>query len=218
MIRVLIADDDELMRAGLRGVLESDPGICVAGEAADGARAVLRARDLEPDVVLMDVRMPATDGIAATEQICAADAPPRILVLTTFAHDEYVLGALRAGASGFLLKRASPEDLIAAVHGVVAGETPIAREVLALVVDQARQRRPDPAEAPALAHLTAREREVLALVARGHSNAEIASALVVEASTVKSHVKAILGKLGLRNRVQAVVWAYENGVVVPGAG
>lgn len=218
MIRVLIADDDELMRAGLRGILQSDPGITVAGEAADGERAVLRARDLEPDVVLMDVRMPGTDGIAATERICAGETPPRVLVLTTFAHDDYVLGALRAGASGFLLKRAAPEDLIAAVHGVVAGETPIAREVLALVVDQARRRAPGSGEPAELTDLTAREREVLTLVARGHTNAEIADALVVEASTVKSHVKAVLAKLGLRNRVQVVVWAYENGVVVPGSG
>lgn len=215
-ISVLIVDDDELMRTGLRGILATDPDIEVVGEASDGERARLRARDLSPDVVLMDVRMPGEDGITATREICADAEGPRVVILTTFAHDNYVVGALRAGASGFLLKRASPEELIRGVKDAADGELTIAREVMALVVAEATRATPRRAVPDEISSLTPKEREVLGHLARGHSNAEIAAQLVVETSTIKTHVKALLAKLGLRDRVQAVIWAYENGVITPG--
>jgi DNA-binding NarL/FixJ family response regulator len=218
-VRVLVADDDALMRAGLRAVLASDPTIAVAGEAADGAEAVARARALAPDVVLMDVRMPGLDGIAATRELLAAAPDARVLILTTFEQDDYVFGALRAGASGFLLKRARPEELIAAVHAVADGDALLSPSVTRTVVDRLARAAPErdvPEREPVeLAELTPREREVLALLARGLSNAEIAAALLVEESTVKTHVKRVLTKLRLRDRVQAVIYAYERGLARP---
>jgi len=212
-LRVLIADDDDLMRAGLRAVLSSDDSIDVVAEAADGREAISRTRGLRPDVVLMDVRMPGMDGITATGEIIAAAPGARILILTTFEDDDYVFGALSAGASGFLLKRTQPEQLIAAIHTIAAGESLLSPSVTRTVISHvARQPRPDPAAGRRLRLLTPRERDVLELVARGLSNAEIAASLFVEESTVKTHLKRILGKLSLRDRVQAVILAYETGL------
>ena len=214
MPRVLIADDDDLMRAGLAAVLSSDPSIEVLGEAASGREAIDSARRLEPDVVLMDVRMPDLDGIAATEALGASGSGSRVLILTTFEEDDYVFGALRAGASGFLLKRTRPEELIAAVHTIAAGEALLSPSVTRRVIDRMAVEEPPPVtDAPALEELTPREREVLGLIAQGLSNAEIAATLTVEESTVKTHVKRILMKLGLRDRVQAVIFAYRVGLV-----
>lgn len=216
-VRVLIADDDDLMRAGLRAVLSSDETIEVVGEAAHGREAVDRTTRLDPDVVLMDVRMPYVDGIAATRQIVATASRARILILTTFEDDDYVFGALNAGASGFLLKRTRPEQLIAGIHTVATGESLLSPSVTRTVIDRmVGQPQPDPSAGRRLRDLTPRERHVLELVARGLSNAEIAAALVVEESTVKSHMKRILAKLDLRDRVQAVILAYETGLVRPG--
>lgn len=216
-LRVLIADDDDLMRAGLRAVLSSDETLAVAGEAGDGRAAVALARRLQPDVVLMDVRMPGRDGIDATREIVAAVPAARVLILTTFSDDDYVVGALAAGASGFLLKRSRPEQLIDAIHTVAAGEALLSPAVTRTVVDRmARATPPDPAQQRRLRDLTPRERDVLELVARGRSNAEIAAALWVEESTVKTHLKRIMAKLSLRDRVQVVILAYEAGVVRPG--
>jgi DNA-binding NarL/FixJ family response regulator len=216
-VRVLVVDDDDLMRAGLRAVLGADERIEVVGEAADGSVAVARTRALRPDVVLMDVRMPGLDGIAGTRAILASEPRVKILILTTFEQDDYIFGALTAGASGFLLKRASPEELIAAIHAVAAGDSLLAPSVTRRVIDRmTRPPAPDSSAARAIADLTPREREVLKLVARGLSNAEIAAALVVEESTVKTHVKRVLSKLALRDRVQAVIFAYENGIARPG--
>jgi DNA-binding NarL/FixJ family response regulator len=214
VLRVLIADDDDLMRAGLRAVLSSDDTIDVLAEAADGREAVRLAGVLQPDVVLMDVRMPGMDGIAATREIAAAQPLSRVLILTTFEDDDYVFGALRAGASGFLLKRTRPEQLIAAVHTIAAGESLLSPSVTRTVIRQmAHSPQPDVAANRRLRELTPREREVLELVARGLSNAEIAAKLVVEGSTVKTHMKRILAKLELRDRVQAVILGYETGIV-----
>jgi DNA-binding NarL/FixJ family response regulator len=216
-VRVLVVDDDDLMRAGLRAVLGADERIEVVGEAADGSVAVARTRALRPDVVLMDVRMPGLDGIAGTRAILASEPRVKILILTTFEQDDYIFGALTAGASGFLLKRASPEELIAAIHAVAAGDSLLAPSVTRRVIDRmTRPPTPDSSAARAIADLTPREREVLELVARGLSNAEIAVTLVVEESTVKTHVKRVLSKLALRDRVQAVIFAYENGIARPG--
>ena len=216
-IRVLVVDDDALMRAGLRGVLGSDDGIAVVGEAADGAEAIAAAAALQPDVVLMDVRMPGLDGIAATREVLATSSDVRVLILTTFEQDDYVFGALRAGASGFLLKRARPEELLAAVHAVAAGDSLLSPSVTRTVIDAlARTPADDGAATPdGPDELTPREREVLELLARGMSNAEIAAALVIEESTVKTHVKRVLAKLRLRDRVQAVIYAYERGLARP---
>jgi DNA-binding NarL/FixJ family response regulator len=211
-VRVLIVDDDALMRAGLRGVLSADPGIEVVGEAADGRAAVHRARLLEPDVVLMDVRMPERDGIAATRELLAALPRTRVVILTTFEQDDYIFPALRAGASGFLLKRTRPEELIAGIHTVAAGDSLLSPSVTSRVIARMASQPGLPGADTGLEELTAREREVLALVARGLSNAEIASALVIEESTVKTHTSRILGKLGLRDRVQAVIYAYQHGL------
>jgi DNA-binding NarL/FixJ family response regulator len=213
MTTVLIADDDHLMRAGLVELLTADPDITVTGQAATGREAVEQARRQVPDVVLMDVRMPDLDGIAATAQLARTAPQSRVLILTTFEQDDYIFGALRAGASGFLLKRTRPEELIAAVHTVAAGEALLSPSVTRRVVDRmARQPTPDLAGHARLEQLTPREREVLDLLARGLSNREIAAALVVEESTVRTHVKRILMKLDLRDRVQAVIFAYETGI------
>jgi DNA-binding NarL/FixJ family response regulator len=216
-VRVLVVDDDALMRAGVWAVLGSDERIAVAGEAGDGAEAIERAAALAPDVVLMDVRMPRLDGIAATRELLAVAPGARVLILTTFEQDDYVFGALRAGASGFLLKRARPEELIAAVHAVAAGDSLLSPSVTRTVIERlaATDAGRDAPDAAAIAELTPREREVLELLARGLSNAEIAAALVIEESTAKTHVKRVLTKLRLRDRVQAVIYAYESGLARP---
>ena len=219
MTRVLIADDDDLMRAGLAELLTVDPGIEVAGQAATGREAVEQARRLTPDVVLMDVRMPDLDGIAATRELARAAPEARVLILTTFEQDDYVFGALRAGASGFLLKRTRPEELLAAVHTIAAGDSLLSPSVTRRVIDRmAQQPTPELADQARLDALTPREREVLERIARGLSNREIAAALTVEESTVRTHVKRILMKLELRDRVQAVIFAYETGVNRPALG
>jgi DNA-binding NarL/FixJ family response regulator len=216
-VRVLIVDDDDLMRAGLRAVLSSDETVEVIGEAADGRAAVARAGERRPDVVLMDVRMPDLDGIAATREVLAVAGEAKVVILTTFEQDDYIFGALRAGASGFLLKRTSPEELIAAIHTVAAGDSLLSPSVTRKVIDRmAEHPAPDASSVGRLAELTPREREVLALVARGLSNGEIAEAFVIEESTVKTHVKRILRKLRVRDRVQAVIFAYESGLTQPG--
>jgi len=217
MIGIVVADDHEVVRAGFAALLDTQPDFTVLGTAADGAAAVRVCRDLRPDVVLMDVRMPGTDGIEATRQLAAGDPAPKVLILTTFDLDEYVFDALRAGASGFLLKDVTAERLFDAVRVVAAGEALLAPAVTRRLISEfARIRRPAPAAAtPALATLTPRETEVLRLVAEGLSNPEIAARLVVTEETVKTHVSRVLAKLGLRDRTQAVVAAYESGLVVP---
>jgi DNA-binding NarL/FixJ family response regulator len=216
MTRVLIADDDHLMRAGLVELLTADPEIEIVAQAATGREAVEHARRLSPDVVLMDVRMPDLDGIAATRELSQAVPSARVLVLTTFEQDDYVFGALRAGASGFLLKRTRPEDLIAGVHTIAAGDALLSPSVTRLVVDRmAQQPTPELRDQVKLGELTPREREVLTLVARGLSNREIAKELVVEESTIRTHVKRVLMKLRLRDRIQAVIFAYESGLNQP---
>jgi DNA-binding NarL/FixJ family response regulator len=214
-IRVLIVDDQAMVRVGFRMIVASEPGMEVAGEAADGDEVLELARRTRPDVVLMDVRMPRLDGIEATRRLQAAGSSARVLMLTTFDLDEYVFGALRAGASGFLLKDAPPEELLQAVRIVAAGEALLAPAVTRRVVE-AFASRSAPTRPPALDRLTERELEVLRLLARGRSNAEIAAELVVGDTTAKTHVAHVLGKLGLRDRVQAVVLAYESGLVEPG--
>jgi DNA-binding NarL/FixJ family response regulator len=216
--RVLIADDQALVRAGFRKLLES-AGVDVVGEAGDGLEAVEQARRLLPNLVLMDIRMPTLDGIEATRRLTSTDGDAiRVLVLTTFALDDYVYEALRAGASGFMLKDAPPEELLAAIEVVARGDALIAPAVTRSVIEEFVRRSPEaPAPTPALDELTTREREVLELLARGLSNAEIAERLVVSDGTVKTHVAHVLGKLGLRDRVQAVILAYECGLVRPGA-
>jgi DNA-binding NarL/FixJ family response regulator len=213
LTRVLIADDDDLMRAGLIELLTADQAIEVIGQASTGREAVERARRLAPEVVLMDVRMPDVDGISATRELARVAPEAKILILTTFEQDDYVFGALRAGASGFLVKRTRPEELISAVHSVAAGDSLLSPSVTRRVIDRmAQQPTPDFADQTRLDVLTPREREVLELIARGLSNREIAAALVVEESTIRTHVKRILMKLDLRDRVQAVIFAYETGV------
>ncbi|RKE18778.1 response regulator transcription factor [Streptomyces sp. TLI_171] len=221
MPRVLIADDHVLVRAGLGALLRAAPGLEVVGEACDGEDAVAQAAATGPDVVLMDIRMPGTDGIRATERILALPSvrPPRVVVLTTFDLDEYVYGALRAGASGFLLKETPPERLIAAIHTVAAGDMLFAPSVTRRLVEAylpaPRPEREDPAAWPTV---TNREREVLRQVARGLSNAEIAAGLFLSEATVKTHLNRAMAKLGLSSRAQAVVFGYESGLVVPGRG
>jgi DNA-binding NarL/FixJ family response regulator len=215
--RVLIADDQALVRAGFRKLLESAPDLDVVGEAADGRDAVDQARRLRPNVVLMDIRMPRLDGIEATRRLTADGDDMRVLILTTFGLDDYVYEALRAGASGFMLKDAPPEELLAAIEVVARGDALIAPSVTRSVIEEFVRRSPAAAPpAPVLDELTAREREVLELLARGLSNAEIAERLVVSDGTVKTHVAHVLGKLRLRDRVQAVILAYEAGVITPG--
>ncbi|HEX6116423.1 MAG TPA: response regulator transcription factor [Solirubrobacterales bacterium] len=216
-VRVLIVDDDDLMRAGLRGVLASDDAIDVVGEESDGRHAVYRTRVAHPDVILMDVRMPDLDGISATREVLEAFPDAKIVILTTFEQDDYIFGALSAGASGFLLKRTPPEELIAAIHTIAAGDSLLSPSVTSRVIEQmARSPAPSGPGDAGIEELTRREREVLELVAAGLSNAEIATRLVIEGSTVKTHVTRILAKLGLRDRVQAVIYAYERGLVAPG--
>lgn len=218
VIRVLIADDEDLMRAGLVELLGSDPEIEVVGEAAGGREAVRKAASLRADVVLMDVRMPDLDGIAATAELARSAPECKTLILTTFEEDDYIFRGLRAGAAGFMVKRSRPEDLIAAVHTIARGDSLLSPSVTRRVIERlAQQPVPELAGRSMLEALTPREREVLELVARGLANREIAATLVVEESTVRTHVKRLLSKLGLRDRVQAVIFAYEAGLTRPGA-
>jgi DNA-binding NarL/FixJ family response regulator len=217
---ILLVDDQPMLRMGYRMVLDAQPDLRVVGEAQDGLQAVERTATLEPDVVLMDVRMPGLDGVQATERIVATGSPSRIIILTTFDLDEYAYGALRAGASGFLLKDAPPQDLLSAIRAVATGDAVVAPSVTRRLLSQFAHRLPGPDQAaapsdPRVESLTPRERELLVEVARGLSNAEIAERLVVSEATVKTHVGSILAKLGLRDRVQIVVFAYETGLVRP---
>jgi DNA-binding NarL/FixJ family response regulator len=212
---VLICDDQELIRMGLRMVVDSQPDLTVVGEAADGEAAIASVAALRPDLVLMDVRMPGLDGLAATEQLCARPHAPRILVVTTFDLDEYAYAALRAGANGFLVKDAPAEEILVTVRAVLRGEFMVAPSLTRRLVERFVLHAPAsaPAQRSRLAALTGREREVLALVARGLANAEIADRLFVGETTVKTHLGRILTKLGLRDRVHAVIFAYESGLV-----
>jgi DNA-binding NarL/FixJ family response regulator len=217
-IRVLIVDDQPLLRAGFRMILEAEPDIEVVGEAPDGAAAIVSARSLAPDIVLMDIRMPVMDGVEATKRLAGpgVERPTRVLVLTTFDLDEYIVEALRNGASGFLLKDVPPEQLVDAIRIVADGGALLAPSVTRRLLDAFAHRLPRGDQASGLADLTERELEVLRELAAGKSNAEIAEELVVSETTVKTHVSRVLMKLDLRDRVQAVVFAYENGVVQPG--
>ncbi|MFI7422255.1 response regulator [Nonomuraea sp. NPDC049684] len=223
-IRVLLVDDQPLLRTGFRLILEAEPDITVVGQAGDGKGAMEQTRALLPDVVLMDIRMPGVDGIEATRRIVREAAPtahvPKVLVLTTFDLDEYIVEALRSGASGFLLKDVPPDELVQAIRVVAAGDAIVAPSVTRRLLDRFSKRLPSAYEqaTPArLDRLTERELEVLRLIAKGMSNAEIAAKLVVSETTVKTHVGNVLTKLGLRDRVQAVVLAYETGLITPGA-
>jgi DNA-binding NarL/FixJ family response regulator len=220
MTTVLIADDQALVRVGLRKILESEPELSVVGEAEDGEDAVAAAKRLRPDVVLMDIRMPVLDGIEATRRIVGAQPATRVLMLTTFGLDTYVFEALRAGASGFMLKDAPPEEIVAAVRIVASGDALLAPAITRAVVEEFVRQQPVAKQAPPVAveELTPREREVLDLLARGLSNPEICERLVISEATAKTHVARILQKLGLRDRVQAVIYAYESGLVTPGSG
>jgi DNA-binding NarL/FixJ family response regulator len=217
-IKVLIADDQALVRAGFKMILETDPDVRVVAEADEGAEAVEAALRTRPDVALMDIRMPGMDGLEATRRIMAAPSPPRVLMLTTFDLDEYVFDALLAGASGFLLKDVEPEQLLAGIRIIAQGDSllspSVTRRLIESFVRDGRQTREPP---PVLDELTPRELEILQLVARGLSNSEIAEQLVVSSTTIKTHVARVLMKLALRDRIQAVVFAYENGVIRPGA-
>jgi DNA-binding NarL/FixJ family response regulator len=218
MTSVLIADDQALVRVGLRKILGAEPELTVVGEAADGEDAITETRRLRPDLVLMDIRMPVLDGIEATRRIVRAQPATRVLILTTFGLDSYVYDALRAGASGFMLKDAPPEEIAAAVRIVAAGEALLAPAVTRAVIEEFARQPPAtaPAQPPAVAELTPREREVLDLLARGLSNPEICERLVISEATAKTHVARILQKLDLRDRIQAVIYAYESGLVAPG--
>jgi DNA-binding NarL/FixJ family response regulator len=211
--RVLLADDEPLVRAGYRMILQTEPEFEVVGEASDGLQAVDAARRLAPDIVLMDIRMPRLDGISATRKITALDPAPAVLVVTTFDLDQYVFSALKAGACGFLLKDAREPEVLAALRGAHDGVTLVSSSVTRRLIEQFVQSASDPG---ATKSLTAREREVLTLIARGLSNADIASAIFVEESTVKTHVSRLLSKLGLTSRTQLVALAYESGLVTPG--
>jgi DNA-binding NarL/FixJ family response regulator len=217
--KILLVDDQELLRMGFRLVLESQPDLEVVAEASDGRDGVALAAEHRPDVVLMDVRMPDMDGVAATRQIIDSGSTSRVIILTTFDLDEYAYAALRAGASGFLLKDAPPADLLSAIRAVASGDAVVAPSTTRRLLETVAHRLPESGrvEGPALTGLTPREREVLVAVARGLSNSEIAGALVLAEATVKTHVGRILAKLGLRDRVQIVVFAYERGLVAPGA-
>ena len=218
-IGIVVADDHEVVRAGFAALLDTQPDFTVLGIASDGDEAVRVCRELRPDVVLMDVRMPSLDGIEATRQLAGPDGPgPRVLILTTFDLDEYVFDALRAGASGFLLKDVTAERLFDAVRIIAAGDALLAPTVTRRLIGEFARQRPGPAHpGPSLGTLTPRETEVLRLIAAGLSNPEIAGRLVVTEETVKTHVSRVLSKLGLRDRTQAVVAAYESGLIVPGA-
>jgi DNA-binding NarL/FixJ family response regulator len=217
MIRVVVADDQALVRGGFRLILEAQPDIEVVGEAADGREAVARAREQRPDVVLMDIRMPGMDGLEATRRLMTTQNPPRVLMLTTFDLDEYVYDALRVGASGFLLKDVRPEQLADAVRAVATGDTLLAPVITRRLVEQYLRRPPPGSRTPlGLAELTDRELDVLRLVARGRSNQQIAGTLFLGESTVKTHLTHLFAKLGLRDRAQAVVLAYESGLIQPG--
>lgn len=215
---VLIADDQALMRAGFRMILEAEPDLEVVGEAADGREAVAEAIRLQPDVVLMDVRMPEMDGIEATRRLLEGNGDTKVVMLTTFDMDEYVFEALRAGASGFLVKDVPPEQLVAGIRSVASGESLLAPSVTRRLIQEFVRRPPDTLRTapPELDRLTAREVEVLRRMAHGRSNAEIATEFFVSETTVKTHVAHVLAKLGARDRVQAVVFAYESGLVLPG--
>jgi DNA-binding NarL/FixJ family response regulator len=224
-IRVVLADDQAMVRSGLRLILDSQPDITVVGEASTGREAIETAIRTRPDVILMDIQMPVLDGLAATERLTTrpagdeatgVDAPPRVIVLTTFDLDEYVYEALRVGASAFVLKNAPADDLIRAVRTVAGGDALLAPEITRRVIERFARRRPVAEAARLLDRLSSREREVLTLVARGRSNGEIAQDLVLGEATVKSHIGSILAKLGLRDRVAAVILAYESGLVEPG--
>jgi DNA-binding NarL/FixJ family response regulator len=217
-IRVLIADDQRLVRAGFRMILADEPDIEVAGEAADGAEAVALTRELHPDVVLMDIRMPGLDGIEATRRILAQEHAhkPTVLILTTFDLDEYVYDALRAGASGFLLKDVPPHQLAAAIRTVGDGDALLAPTITRRLIEEFYTHQSTPTAAPGVAELTPRELEVFRLIATGKTNTDIAAELIISETTVKTHVTRILMKLGVRDRVQAVVLAYESGIVTPG--
>jgi DNA-binding NarL/FixJ family response regulator len=213
-LRVVIADDQPLMRAGFKAVLEATGSIDVVAEAGSGEEAVRAANEHAPDVVLMDIRMPGMDGIEATRRL----PRQRVLILTTFGLDSYIIDALRAGASGFLLKDAPTHEVVAAVRAVAAGDAVLAPAVTRQLLDQVGRRLPTAvSRTPADAELTEREREVLSMLAAGMSNSEISKALVLSEATVKTHVSNVLGKLGLRDRVQAVIYAYETGLIAPGA-
>jgi DNA-binding NarL/FixJ family response regulator len=221
-IRVLLVDDQPLLRMGFGMILNAQPDITVVGEASDGSEAVRAARELEPDVILMDIRMPGVDGVEATGRIvkAAGETGPRVIILTTFDLDDYAFAGLRAGASGFLLKDVPPEELTAAIRAVASGDAVVSPRITRKLLDRYADQLPDPRDdaAPSpsdLARLTEREREVLLQVAAGRSNAEIAAELVLSEATVKTHVTRILAKLGLRDRVQAVVYAYQTGLVRP---
>jgi DNA-binding NarL/FixJ family response regulator len=216
-IRVLLVDDDELMRAGLAAVLSSDQTVEVVGQASTGRTALERVRTAHPDLVLMDVRMPDLDGIATTRRLLAVAPEVKVIILTTFQQDDYIFDAIDAGAAGFLLKRTRPEELLSAIHAVAAGDSLLSPSVTRIVLEHlARQPTPSPESTRQLAELTPRERQVLELIARGHSNREIAATLVIEESTVKTHVKRILLKLDLRDRIHAVIFAYETGLTQTG--
>jgi DNA-binding NarL/FixJ family response regulator len=218
MTTLLIVDDQALVRVGLRKILENEPDTTVVGEAGDGQDAVSAARRMRPDVMLMDIRMPVLDGIEATRRIVRAQPATRVLILTTFGLDDYVYDALRAGASGFMLKDAPPEEIAAAVRIVASGDALLAPAVTRAVIEEFTRVpvRPQPAVPRAVGELTPREREVLDLLIRGLSNPEICRELVISEATAKTHVAKILQKLGLRDRVQAVIYAYESGLVTPG--
>jgi DNA-binding NarL/FixJ family response regulator len=217
-IRVLLADDQAMVRAGFRMILESEPGIEVVGEAANGEQAAAATRRLRPDVVLMDIQMPGGDGLQATRRITGdVDLDSRVVILTTFERDEYIFEALQAGASGFLLKNAPPEELLQAVRVVAAGDALLAPSVTRRIIEQFARRPVKPELGSQLESLTQREREVLIMLAGGKSNAELAAELFVSEGTIKTHVSSLLAKLGLRDRVQAVVMAYQSGLVTPGA-
>jgi DNA-binding NarL/FixJ family response regulator len=217
-IRVLVVDDQELVRAGFCVILDAADGIAVVGEARDGAEAVAKAGEHRPDVVLMDIRMPGMDGLEAARIITAMPDPPKVVMLTTFDLDDYVYEALRSGATGFLLKDSPRADLVAAIRAAAAGDALLAPSVTRRLIEAFARRPAETAPAPSrLASLTARERDVLLLLARGRSNSEIATALFVSEATIKTHVGNVLAKLGLRDRIQAVILAYETGIVVPGS-
>jgi DNA-binding NarL/FixJ family response regulator len=217
MISVAVVDDDQLVRSGVRMILETAPDITVTAEASDGEEAIRLVIKSRPDVVLMDVRMPGTDGIEATRRLATMAPECRIAILTTFEHDEYVFEALRAGASGFLLKRIPPDDLIAAVRTLASGDALLSPSVTRRLIEVFARRATGKAQSAGLERLTERERQVLVELTTGASNAELAEALFISEETVRTHVKRVLSKLGLRDRAQAIVFAYESGLVAPGS-